>query len=91
MNTGITNIKNKFISHVLIGDQRIIPFDTFEIGDNEYSLLKIVPSENDGVFLKLLVIDGPQLSDIYLVPKDILETHSVEEMEKELTNYKINS
>lgn len=91
MNSIIKNIQNKFISHVIIGDQRVIPFDTFDIGENEYSLLKIVSSGTDGFFLKLLVINGPNLADIYLVPKRALETRSIAEIEKDLTDYKINS
>lgn len=79
---------NKFISHVFIHDQRIIPFDTFDIGDNEYSLLKIVHSTDEHIFLKLIIINGPNMGNIYLVPKFIFETKNIDELEKELYNYK---
>lgn len=78
----------KFISHTIIHGQRIIPFDTFDIGDNEYSLLKIIESSDNIIFLKLIVIRGPDIGNIYVIPNEAFETKDIDEIEKELYNYK---
>lgn len=76
-----------YIMHTFIGDQRIIPFDTFNIQENEYSLLKIIKSTDDIIFLKLVVVEGPNFGNRYIIPKQEFENKTLEEVESALEDY----
>lgn len=78
-----------YIMHTFIGDQRIIPFDTFDIEHNTYSLLKIVPSTDVLIFLKLIVIEGPDFGKRYLIPKRVFEESTIQEIQSSLEDYQI--
>lgn len=79
-----------YITHTYIGDQRIIPFNTFDIEDNHYTLLKIIESTDQIIFLKLIVIEGPDFGKRYLIPKREFEESTLEQIQASLSNYQIN-
>ena len=76
-----------YVTHTFIGDQRIIPFDTFEMSGNTYSLLKILHSTDNITFLRLIVIDGPDFGNIYVIPKSEFEQKTITEIQLSLKNY----
>lgn len=78
-----------YITHTYIGNQRIIPFNTFEINDNQYSLLKIIESTDHIIFLKLVVIEGPDFGKRYLIPKQEFEESTLEQIQASLFDYQI--
>ncbi len=77
----------KYIMHTFIGDQRIIPFDTFDIGENEYSLLQIIQSSDNIIFLKLIVIKGPDFGNQYVIPKQEFIDKTIQEIQQSLDDY----
>jgi len=77
----------KYITHVYIGGERILPSDTFEIENNDYVLLKILQSTDDILFLKIIGIRGPDMGSIYLLPKTIFEEKTLSEIKEGLKNY----
>ncbi len=77
-----------YITHTFIDGQRIIPSDSFELGENEYLLLEIIESTDKIVFLKLLCVEGTHLGNHYLVPKHIFEEQTLLEIETALESYK---
>lgn len=79
--------QGEYIMHTFIGDQRIIPFDTFEISKNEYSLLKIIKSSDEIIYLKLVVVDGPDFGKRYFIPKAEFENKTLEEIQLSLKDY----
>ncbi len=77
-----------YITHVLIGGERVIPSDSFELGENEYLLLEILRSTDDIIFLKLLCVDGPDIANHYLIPKHLFEEKTLSEIQASLEDYK---
>jgi hypothetical protein len=82
--------RSDYITHTFIGDQRIIPFNTFDIKDNHYTLLKIIESTDSIIFLKLIVIKGPDFGKRYLIPKREFEVSTLEQIQTSLSDYQIN-
>lgn len=76
-----------YIMHTTIAGEKIIPFDTFEIEENEYSLLKIIKSTDNIIFLKLIVIQGPDFGTRYVIPKHEFENKTLEEIQSSLNDY----
>lgn len=76
-----------YITHVMLQGERIIPSDSFEIGENEYLLLEIIKSTDDIIFLRILSIKGSDLGNIYIVPQYEFEAKTLKEMKKILQDY----
>lgn len=88
MNPIFKNTTGKdYITHTMIGGERIIPSDSFELDDNRYVLLKIMQSTDDILFLKLICVEGPDLGNIYLIPKTLFEDQSISEIQASLKHY----
>ncbi len=90
MKSEITNDENKlhhYISHVILGGHEIIPSDSFEIGGNEYVLLKIIKSTDDITFLKIICSEGSNIGNIYLIPKTDFEDKTLKQIQENLNHY----
>lgn len=77
-----------YIISTTIGGQEVTPFSTFDISGNTYSLLRILELDSGVIALRLLVIEGPDFGNLYVVPKYILEQNSPAEIKKLLEQYK---
>ncbi len=88
MNTSFQEEKKSgYISHTVINREEIIPSDTFDLGENEYVLLKIMKSTDGVIFLKIMGLNGMNTGNIYLIPKYEFESKTVDQMEKILPHY----
>jgi hypothetical protein len=77
-----------YITHVILHGERIIPSDSFEIGENEYLLLEILKSTDNIIFLKIIGIKGSDFGSIYLIPKEDFEDKTLKEIKERLKDYK---
>jgi hypothetical protein len=78
---------NPFLMHTQVHGQRIIPYDTFDIKDNEYSIIRISPSVNGLIYLKILCIAGPHFAQYYTIPVSEIEKYEVHELQEVLDAY----
>lgn len=76
-----------FIMHTYVHDQRIIPYDTFDLGDSEYTIMRIAPSVNGLIYLKILCIAGSNFAKRYTIPTTEFEKYTPEELQKALDHY----
>jgi len=76
-----------YITHTFIGEERIIPSDSFDIGDNEYLLLEILKSTDDIIFLKIIGLKGTDMGNIYLIPKHEFEEQTMDYIKQRLVDY----
>lgn len=76
-----------YITHTFINEERIIPSDSFTLGDDKYILLGILKSTDDFLFLKIIGIDGPDMGSIYLIPKQDFENKTLLEIRENLKHY----
>ncbi len=76
-----------YITHTFINEQRIIPSDSFILGDDEYILLEIMKSTDDIIFMRIIGIKGPDMGSIYLIPKQDFEDKTLTEIRENLTHY----
>lgn len=84
----ITQTPKNYISHIMIGEQKIIPSDTFELGENEYILLNILHSTEGEHYLRIMGIVGDDTGSIYTIPKKEFESNNLKEMNMLLADYK---
>ncbi len=64
---------------VMIHGQKVIPSNTFMIGENEYILLEIF-EEREQVILKIMGLYGEHISQIYQIALDRFEEMSHQEL-----------
>ncbi|MCD5390078.1 MAG: hypothetical protein LR005_01710 [Candidatus Pacebacteria bacterium] len=76
-----------YITHVMLHGERIIPSDSFEIGENEYILLQILKSSDDNLYLRIMGINGLNFGNIYVIPRNDFEEKNLYEIESHLTHY----
>ncbi len=79
-----------YITGIDLNGARIIPSDSFELGENEYILLEILKTQDAVFYLELLCIDGPYMGNRYRVPHAEFENKGVSELEILLADYHIN-
>ncbi len=78
---------NKYITHVFLNKQRVIPSDSFVIENNEYLLLEILNSSENEIYLKIIGIGGKNTGNIYFIPKKEFEDKTLSELKKSLRDY----
>jgi len=73
----------RYHTSVIINDQKILPSDSFRIGENEYLLLDIF--SDDKVYLHIVCSAGPHLGNEYVVPRQDFEQKNQEELARLLS------
>jgi hypothetical protein len=66
---------------------KVIPSDSFDIGDNEYVLLRIKKSTENQMYLDILCIKGSDIGSRYLTPASEFENKTLAEIQKALSEY----
>lgn len=81
------NKGNPFMLHAYVHQQRIIPYDTFDIGNNEYAITKIFPASGGEIYLNILAIAGPHFLKRYTLPLQEIEKYELQKLQELLDNY----
>lgn len=84
----VYNGTQDYITHITLEGERIIPSDSFDIGDNEYLLLEIMKSTDNIIFLRIIGIKGSDLGSIYTIPQQEFTENTLAEIQKSLQDYK---